>query len=171
MPLDLQGHSGCLVGWGCDPLSGYWFHVSVHLGHSIWQPLTWKQWPWIQTLDEFIQLGTKACTRKQGYKWAYSNHVFSTVSQKSFIFHQRIPLQMWGYFLPGKKVCTSLLKPPGWQFKEWSWTATAPHCWTRPLGSCHFFLKPPRHARKCDLSQGCWMDWWAHLSHNLSCMQ
>ena len=64
MPLDLQGHSNHLVGWGCGHLSGYWFQVSVCLGHSIWQLLTWKQWLWIETLDEFIQLGAKACARK-----------------------------------------------------------------------------------------------------------
>ena len=80
-PLDLQDHSGCLVGWGCYPLSGHWFQVSVHLGHSIW--LTWKQCLWIETPDEFIQLGTKTGTRKQGYKWACSNCIFSMVSQRS----------------------------------------------------------------------------------------
>ena len=42
-----------------QPLGGvrvwpsFWilFQVSVHLGHSIWWPLPWKQWPWIETLD------------------------------------------------------------------------------------------------------------------------
>ena len=64
MPLDLQGCSGYLVGWGCGPLSEYWFQVSVHVGHFIWWPLTWKQWPWIEIPDEFIQLGTRVHTRK-----------------------------------------------------------------------------------------------------------
>ena len=64
MPLDLQGHSGHLVGLGCGPLSGYWFQVSIHLGHSIWWPLTQKQWLWIETPNEFIQLGTKGHARK-----------------------------------------------------------------------------------------------------------
>ena len=82
MPLDLQGHSSCLMGLGCGPLSGYWFQVSVHLGHPIWWSLTWKHWPWIETPDEFRQLGAKAHARKW-YKWACGNHVFSTVSQKS----------------------------------------------------------------------------------------
>ena len=41
-PLHLQGHSGCLVGWGCDPPSGYLFQVSVFLVCSIWWPLTWN---------------------------------------------------------------------------------------------------------------------------------
>ena len=85
-----------------------------------------------------------------------------------FICHQWIPSQMWGQFLSGKKVLTNLLEPPVWQFKGWLWTATAPHCWTRPLGSYHFFLSPPRNARKCDHSPGHWVDWWAHQSHDLS---
>ena len=53
-----------------------------------------------------------------------------------------------------EKVLTSLLKPPEWQFKGWSQTATVSHCQTRPLGSCYVFLGPPRDARKCDLAQG-----------------
>ena len=85
-----------------------------------------------------------------------------------FIHHQWIPSQTWGHFLPGKKVLTSLLKPPEWWFKGWPQTTTALCYQTRPLGSCHFFLSPPRDARKCDLFQGCWMDWWAHESCNLS---
>ena len=51
MPLDLQGCFGCLVGWGCVPLSEYWFQVSVHIGHSIWWSLTQNQWSWIETSD------------------------------------------------------------------------------------------------------------------------
>ena len=50
-----------------------------------------------------------------------------------------------------EKVLTSLLKPPDWQFKGQSQTTTAPHCQTRPLGSCHFILSPSRCTRKCDL--------------------
>ena len=69
-----------------------------------------------------------------------------------FIHHQQIPLQMWGHFLPGGKVLTSILKPPEWQFKGWLQTATAPHCQTIPLETCHFFLSPPKDARKCDLT-------------------
>ena len=57
----------------------------------------------------------------------------------SFTDVQTLPT--WG------KVLTSLLKPPDWQFKGWLTTATAPCCQTRPLGSCHFFLSPPRDAR------------------------
>ena len=76
-----------------------------------------------------------------------------------FICHQWIPLQTWGEFLPGKQVLTSFLKPPDWQFKGWSWTATALHWQTRPLGSCHFFMSPPTDARKYDQTQGHWMDW------------
>ena len=87
-----------------------------------------------------------------------------------FICHQQIPLQMWGHFLPGKKVLTSLPVTPEWWFKGWSQTATTPHCLTRPLRSCHLFLSPPRDARKYNSSQWCWMDWWAHQSRNLSCM-
>ena len=82
----------------------------------------------------------------------------------SFICHQQIPLEMLGHFLPGKKVLTSLLEPTEWQFKGQSWTTTAQHCQTRPLGSYHFFLGPSRDARKCDLAQWCWVDWWSHQS-------
>ena len=64
MPLYLQGHFGHLVVWGCGSQSGYWFQASDHLGHSIWQPLTWKQWLWIETLDKFIQFGHKGPCKK-----------------------------------------------------------------------------------------------------------
>ena len=60
-----------------------------------------------------------------------------------FIHHQQIPSQVWGYFLPGRKVLTSLLEPPEWWFKGQSQPATAPHCQTRPLRSYHFFLAHP----------------------------
>ena len=86
-----------------------------------------------------------------------------------FIHHQWIPSQMWGHFLPGEKVLTSILKPVEWQFKGELQTNTASYCWTRPLGSWHFFSSPPRDPRKCNLYEGCWMDWWAHQRHDLSC--
>ena len=70
------------------------------------------------------------------------------------IHHQQIPSQMRGTLPTREKVLTSHLEPPEWQFKGWSWTTTAPHHQTRPLGSCHFFLSPPRDARKYDLSGG-----------------
>ena len=87
-----------------------------------------------------------------------------------FICHQQIPFTNMGMFPTREKVLTSLHKPPEWQFKGWSWTVTAPHCWTRPLGSCHFFSSPPRDARKCNCHQGYWLDQWAHQSCNLSCV-
>ena len=56
-----------------------------------------------------------------------------------------------GHFPTWEKELISLLEPPDCQYKEWLQTATAPHCQTRPLESCHFFLSPPKDARKCDL--------------------
>ena len=69
MPLDLHGHFSHLVGWGCGPQSGYWVQTSDHLGHLIWWPLTWKQWPWIETLNKFIQLGCKGPCKKIKKLW------------------------------------------------------------------------------------------------------
>ena len=69
MPLDLQGHLSCFMGWGCGPQSGYWVQTCDHLGHSIWQPLTWKQWPWIETLNWFIQFGCKGPCKKIKKLW------------------------------------------------------------------------------------------------------
>ena len=98
------GSSGHLVGWGCGPPSGYWFQVSADLGCLIWWPLTWKQWLWIETLDEFIQFGHKGPCKKIGK----TNGLAITLSFPQwvvdpFICHQWIPLQMWGHFLPGKR--------------------------------------------------------------------
>ena len=104
MPQDLQGHSSCLVGWGCGPPSGYWFQVSDHLGYSIWWILTPKQWPWIETLDEFIHFGCKGLYKKI----RKTNGLAVTASFPQWvgdplICHQWIPSQMWGHFLPGNR--------------------------------------------------------------------
>ena len=84
----VSGQSGFLAGdwdddWDWALLNTSGFLGPFWLGHSIRQPLTWKQWLWIETLDEFIQLGARAHSRKQRYKWAHSNHVFSMVSWRS----------------------------------------------------------------------------------------
>ena len=87
IPLDLQSYFVHLVVWGCGPQSGYWFQASDHLGHSIWQPLTQKQWLWIETMDKFIEFRCKGpCNLGD-----------------PFIHHQWIPSQTWRHFLPGKR--------------------------------------------------------------------
>ena len=104
MPLDLQGHSDHFMGWGCGPPSGYWFQVSAYLDHLIWWPLTQKQWLWIETLYEFMQFGHKGLCKKL----RKTNGLAITTSfpwwvRDPIMHHQQIPLQMWGYFLPGKR--------------------------------------------------------------------
>ena len=49
-------------------------------------------------------------------------------------------------------------------------------CWGPSWGTSHHSAvnqkvggsSPPRDARKCDLAQGCWVNWWAHQSCDLS---
>ena len=102
MPLDLQGHSGHLVGQGCGPLSGYWFQVSVCLvtqsgchwhensGHELKLQMSsynWVQRPMQENKD------TNGLVITASFPWWFGD---------PFICHQWIPLQMWGHFLPGK---------------------------------------------------------------------
>ena len=148
MPLDHQGHSTHLLGWGCGPPSGYWFQVSTHLGHPIWCPLTWKQWLWIETPDEFIQFGCKGpCKKLRKTSGLAITMSYPWWVRDLFICHQWIPSQMWGHFLPGKRYSPAFLNHQLGNSRDGHEPPTAPCCWTRHLGSCHFFLGPPRDAR------------------------
>ena len=139
-----------------------------HLCHYIWWPLTWKQWLWIETPDVFVQIGCKSPCKKIRILMDCNNCILSIMSWESIHSPPTDSHTAVGTLPTRKKVLTSLLEPPKWQLEGWSWTATAPHCQTRPLGSYHFLLSPPRDTRKCDCSWGCWMDWWACPSHDLS---
>ena len=56
-----------------------------------------------------------------------------------------------------------------WQFKGWSWTATAP-AGNQTFGILPLHFGPTQGCQKYDGFQGCWMEWWAHQSSNLSHM-
>ena len=81
-----------------------------------------------------------------------------------FICHQMIPLQMWEHFLPGKKVLTSLQNHQSDDLSDSheipQLHTVEPDLWD-PATQGH---------QKCDSSWGCWMDWLAHQSCDLSHM-
>ena len=69
-------------------------------------------------------LAIMAHAKKLGNKWACSNCIFSMVSWRSIYLPPMDSLANVGTLPTSEKVLTSLLKPPDWQFKGWSWTTT-----------------------------------------------
>ena len=65
----------------------------------------------------------------------------------------------------GKRYLTAYSNHQSGVLRDGHELTTVPCCQTRPLESCHFFLSPPRDAKKCNHSWGCWIDWWTHQSH------
>ena len=106
-----------------------------------------KQWPWIETLDKFIQFGCKGPCKKIKKLWGCISHIWSMMSWRSIHPSPMDSFADMGTLPTWEKVLTSLIKQQDWQFKGWSWNAIAKTAKTRPLGSCNVFLIPPRGAR------------------------
>ena len=125
MPLDLQGHFSHLVGWGCGLQSSYWLQTSDHLGYAIWLPLTQNSGHELKLSISSFSLDTEAHARKLRNYGACVSCVWSTMSCKPIHLPSKDSFTNVGTLPTWKMVLTSLIRPPDWQLKGWSWTATA----------------------------------------------